>query len=192
MTTPIARPQMPQQTAVNGQKAPTLSDFIGMILSPQTQAVDAVNLQNMPQDVQQIAEKIAATLQNSPADGAAPAQGAPSATPISFEQLQSAGIPPALTSDLSAALAATLQNETMIPQAGTQSGMTGDIDMNALGAMLNGIEPGADADMPLPAAPAQTDAAATVDTEAADVAMDADTTLMLQLMQAVKTPAAAA
>lgn len=190
MTTPIARPQTPSQTAVNGQKAPTLSDFIGMILSPQGQPVDAATLQNMPQEVQQIAEKIAAIMQNTPADSAAPAQtpqGAQPATPISFEQLQTAGILPALTSDLSAALAATLQNENMIPNVGTEASMTGDVDMNALGAMLNGIEPGADADMPMPA---QTDASVTADASA-DVAMDADTALMLQLMQAVKTPATA-
>ena len=184
MTTPIARPQMPSQTAVNGQKAPTLSDFIGMILSPQGQPIDAVTLQNMPEEVQQIAEKIAAVLQNSPADGAAPAQGTAAqgaAAPISFEQLQSAGILPALTSDLSAMLASTLQNENMIPASGTQTGMTGDVDMNALGAMLNGIEPGADADA---AAAVQTDTSANAD---ADIPMDADTALMLQLMQAVKT-----
>lgn len=183
MTTPIARPQMPSQTAVNGQKAPTLSDFIGMILSPQGQPVDAATLQNMPQEVQQIAEKIAAMLQNSPAGDTAAAQGsaqAPAATPLNFEQLQSAGILPALTSDLSAALAATLQNESMIPQTGTQTGMTGDIDMNALGVLLNGMEPGAGTDVS--ADTAAPDASA-------DMPMDADTALMLQLMQATKTAA---
>ncbi len=182
MTTPIARPHTPSQTAVNGQKAPTLSDFIGMILSPQSQPVDAATLQNMPQEVQQIAEKIAAMLQNSPAGDTAAAQTS-AGTPLNFEQLQSAGILPALTSDLSAALAATLQNENMIPQAGTQTGMTDDVDMNALGTLLNGMEPGADADASI--APAAEGASA-------DMPMDADTALMLQLMQTTKTTASTA
>lgn len=176
MTAPIVRAPAPAQMAANGEKTPLLSDFIGMVLSPQGQPLDAATLQNLPQDVQQVAEKIAAMLQGAPVD-AAPAD-------ISFDQLQGAGILPALTSDLTASLSAALQSEAPMPvpaavpaaPAALQDGM----DMNALGAMLNGIEPTAGADTPdMPA----------ISGETAEVAgTDADNLLMLQLMQAVKTP----
>lgn len=168
MTAPIVRAPAPAQTAVHGEKTPLLSDFIGMVLSPEGQKIDPATLQNLPQDVQQIAEKIAAMLHAAPADVAAPA-------PISFEQLQGAGILPALTSDLSASLSASLQADSMMPANASSVPQEG-IDMNALGAMLNTIEPSAGEEAPA-SAPAT-----------AQAPVDADDMLMLQLMQTAKTP----
>lgn len=150
-----ARPQTPPQQAASDQKTPTLSDFVGMLLSPQGTAPDAATLQNMPENLKALAEKIAALL-----NGTAPATAA---TALPGTELGS--MPAALTSDLSAALAATLQNAAT-PDA------AGDIDMNMLAGLLNNMEPGADA---LTVAPAATPAAAATDSDAA-----------LQLMMGMK------
>jgi flagellar hook-length control protein FliK len=129
-----ARPQTPAQPSVSGQKTPTLSDFVGMLLSPQGTAAEASALQNMPENLKALAEKIAALLNGT----------APAAAEAALPAMESGNLPAALTSDLSGALAAILQN-TAAPDAG------GDIDMNMLASLLNNMEPGADA---LPAAPA--------------------------------------
>lgn len=170
-----ARPQTPAQSPAQGQKTPTLSDFVGMLLSPQGTTAEAATLQNMPEDLKALAEKIAALL-----NGTAPAAAA-----TSLPGMESSGLPAALTSDLSAALAATLQN-TAVPDA------AGDIDMNMLAGLLNNMEPGADA---LPAAATPAAAAAALDSETALHLMmgakPAQTIAPDALPQADNTPAAA-
>jgi flagellar hook-length control protein FliK len=104
-----ARPQTPQQQAISGQKMPALSDFAGLLLTPQTTPPDAATLQNMPDNLKALAEKIAALLNGTAVagDGAAIADADFSA------------IPGTLTRDLSAALAGTLQNGPAGDPSGT-------------------------------------------------------------------------
>ncbi|MFN7114306.1 MAG: flagellar hook-length control protein FliK [Alphaproteobacteria bacterium] len=163
-----ARPQTPPQPAVSGQKTPTLSDFVGLLLSPQGTPPDAAALQNMPDNLKALAEKIAALLNGT----------APAVLSAAVPDIDTGSMPAALTSDLSAALAATLQNAAA-PDA------AGDIDMNMLAGLLNNIEPGADA---LPAAPAATPVAAATPAVAASASAPAvaDGDAALQLMMSLK------
>lgn len=164
----VARQQTPSQSSVYGQKTPTLSDFVGMLLSPQGAPADATTLQNMPDNLKAMAEKIAAMLNGTAAAGstALPATqnmpGMPLAT-LNGAETPAMTPPAGLTSDLSAALAEILQSA---PAA------EGDIDMNMLASMMNNIEPGADGAVPAGAAVAP-----------AAIPADADEMLMLQMMQ---------
>jgi len=69
------RPQTAPTPSANGQKAPTLSDFVGLLLSPEGQTQDTAALQNMPQNLKALAEKIAAALNGDAPVPAAPAAG---------------------------------------------------------------------------------------------------------------------
>lgn len=152
-----ARQQTSSQSSVYGQKSPTLSDFVGMLLSPQGALPDTATLQNMPDNLKAMAEKIAAMLNGT---AAADTIALPATQTAADGMAQTA--PAGLTSDLSAALAEILQSA---PAAA--NGTEGDIDMNMLASMMNNIEPGADGTAPA----------------AATVPADADEMLMLQMMQ---------
>lgn len=169
------RPQTAPAPSANGQKAPTLSDFVGLLLSPEGQTQDTAALQNMPQNLKALAEKIAAAL-----NGDAPVPAAPAAGDAAVATDENANIPAGLTSDLSAMLASLLQNtesaETVAPAAGETALMPEGLDMQALAGMLNGIEPGAAADdsAMLPSA----------DSDTAEAEAD---TLLMNMMQSRKS-----
>ena len=170
------KPQAAASQPSQGQKSTTLSDFVGMLLAPEGQAQDANALQNMPQNLKALAEKIAATLNgganaevNADIDAAA----------------DNSDIPAGLTSDLSAMLVNILQNtEGTLPAEDISADaaavdaalMPQGIDMQALAGMLNGMEPGA--------------AANTNPSTDSSEAADAETMLM-QLMSARKGTTAA-
>lgn len=121
-----ARSQTPPQVVAGGQKTPLLSDFVGLLLAPQGAAPDAAMLQNMPENLKALAEKIAAMLQTpSPATGDAAVTTA-----------GDTAVPATLTQDLSAMLAGMLQDADGAPALP-------EADMQTLAGLLNNIEPGA-------------------------------------------------
>lgn len=171
------KPQAAASQPSQGQKSTTLSDFVGMLLAPEGQAQDANALQNMPQNLKALAEKIAATL-NGSADAEVNADIDAAA--------DNSDIPAGLTSDLSAMLVNILQNaEGTLPAEDISADaaavdaalMPQGIDMQALAGMLNGMEPGAAAD----------DAAAAAESSEG---IDAEAMLM-QMMSTRKGTAAA-
>lgn len=170
------KPQAAASQPSQGQKSTTLSDFVGMLLAPEGQAQDANALQNMPQNLKALAEKIAATLNGgTAAEANADIEAA----------AENGDIPAGLTSDLSAMLVNILQNaEGTLPAEDISADaaavdaalMPQGIDMQALAGMLNGMEPGAAANT----------AASTDSSEAADAE-----TMLMQMMSARKGTAAA-
>lgn len=116
-------PTPPKAAQGNGlnQQGPTLSDFLGMILSPTDATAATQNLPLSPADMKALTEKIAALLNG---QGAEAANSAATAS---------------LTQDLSAALAAQLQNTEDLPPVS-------DADMAELAQMMSDIEPGSGTD----------------------------------------------
>lgn len=116
-------PTPPKAAQGNGlnQQGPTLSDFLGMILSPADAAAATQNLPLSPADMKALTEKIAALLNG---QGAEAANSAATAS---------------LTQDLSAALAAQLQNTEELPPLS-------EADMAELAQMMSDIEPGSGTD----------------------------------------------
>lgn len=116
-------PTPPKAAQGNGlnQQGPTLSDFLGTILSPTDAANATQNLPLSSADVKALTEKIAALLNGQGVEAAAGTNTA------------------SLTQDLSAALATQLQNTEDLPPIS-------DADMAELAQILNDIEPSAGTD----------------------------------------------
>lgn len=117
-----SRPPKQPQTAANTGDTPAMQDFLGMVLSQSSPAGENATLQDMPQDVQKLAEKIAALLENgtiAPQDGLQ-LQG----SDILSDTPQDGAIISGLTSDLSAALAALLQTQSQNPAPLGDLGLT--------------------------------------------------------------------
>ncbi len=116
-------PQKPAQAQDVNQKDVALQDFLGMILSPANVGTVEQTPQLSPKDMQALTEKIAALLNQNPADMS-----------LNVETNLQGGLSASLTQDLSAALAAQLQE--IEPQVMPE-------DMNILADLLNNIEPSA-------------------------------------------------
>jgi len=119
-------PQKPVQAQDANQKDTALQDFLGMILSPANAGTVEQTPQLSPKDMQALTEKIAALLNQNPAD-----------MPLTVQTNVQGGLSASLTQDLSAALAAQLQEAA--PQAMTEALPE---DITALADLLNNIEPG--------------------------------------------------
>lgn len=115
LITPAA--QKPAQGNGLSQQSPTLSDFLGMILSPTDAAAAQQNLPLSQADMQALTEKIAAMLNGKGVENS---------------QTLSSG----LMQILSAPMATEIQNTDALPPVT-------DADMAEMAQMLNEIEPGA-------------------------------------------------